>query len=150
MKKSLFLIILLFINGYLISQSVTKPLDELEFFKDTTANYNSSYGGNVVVTADAKLEKIIYNYKLAYKSQPQVYWKVQIYFGTGASGRAAAQSIRNKFSAKYPKIPSEIIFQEPYFKVRVGKYENKFDAQRLKAQLNEEYNKIFIVEDIKN
>lgn len=150
MKKTLFLIILLFIKGYLISQSVTKPLDELEFFKDTSLTYNSTYGGNVVVTADAKLEKIIYNYKLAYKSQPETYWKVQIYFGTGASGRSAAQSIQNKFNAKHPEIPSEIVFEEPYFKVRVGKFENKFDAERLKAQLKDEYDKLFIVEDKNN
>jgi len=148
MKRVIIVSIFLFLNSLLFSQTVTKPINEMEFFKDTIG-YTADYGGNIVVSADMKLEKIIYNYKLAFKSEPEVFWKVQIYFGTGPSGRADAHRIKNNFNNKYPEIPSEIVFEEPYFKVRVGKYKTKFEAERLKAKLLEEYDKIFIVEDIK-
>ena len=149
MKKIFFLLILLIAGNFAFGQLETKPLEELDFFVDTLIGVKH-YGGNVTITSDIKLEKTITNYAIAYKHKPERVWRVQIYFGTGAKGRNKAQTIRTKFENKYPDIPTEIVFEEPYFKLRVGEYDNKFDADRLKHKIKDDFENTFIIEEIKD
>ncbi len=134
------------ISNYAFSQTLTKSFYDVSYFQDTLFTHNDE--GNVVIIEDAKLEQTISNFSKAYKRQPEKIWRVQIYFGSGKTGRIAAQTIKNNFEAKHPGIPAYLVFEEPYFKVRVGDFANRIDAERLKAQLIEDYDKLFIVEDI--
>ncbi|MEA3450733.1 MAG: SPOR domain-containing protein [Bacteroidota bacterium] len=107
---------------------------------------NRDYGGDVVVVQDQKLEKLMTNFSIAYRNQNQKIWRVQIFFGNGRAGRIQAQGVKSNFEARHPGIVAVLVFEEPYFKVRVGEFTNRLDAERLKAQILEEYDKLFIIE----
>ncbi len=145
--RKIFLIIFIFSGSLLFSQSQTKNFNDLTFLVDSMGNSVANEGGDVEVFYDIKLEKAITNFSKAYKRKEKKVWRVQIYFGTGRSGRASAKSIKKNFEAAHPEVPSYLIFEEPYFKVRVGDFDTRLDAERLKLQIIEEYDKIFIVED---
>ena len=145
MKRIFFVTIFFLINNFLFGQLVSKSFYDVEFFRDTLFTHNDE--GNVVITEDAKLEQTITNFSRAYKRQPEKIWRVQIYFGSGITGRVAAQTIKSNFEAKHPGVPAYLVFEEPYFKVRVGAFSKRIDAERLKAQLLEDYDKLFIIED---
>jgi hypothetical protein len=147
MTKNIFLaIILIFATVSTKAQTITKAFYKLSFFNDSTYSL-SDYGGKVNITEDTRLEQTISNFSTAFKSQPEKIYRVQIYFGMGRKGRVQAQSIKSNFEAKHPGIIAKIVFQEPYFKVRVGEFRKRIDAERLKAQLVDDYDKIFIIED---
>jgi len=147
MKRTLLALILILTGTLAFSQDQTKAFSDLKFFKDSTGVSSVSNGGSVTIVQDAKLEDVIYNYSRAFKSKPQKVWRVQIYFGQGRNGRAGAQSIKTNFENDYPGIPTYMIFEEPYFKVRVGDFDTRLEAESLKLKLLEEFDKIFIVED---
>ncbi|MBN2664678.1 MAG: SPOR domain-containing protein [Bacteroidales bacterium] len=147
MNKLILVLIFIIVNLSMFAQDQTKNFSELFYLQDTLGNTIANNGGDVTIFQDARLEQLMYNYSKAFKRQPQKTWRVQIYFGTGRNGRASAQSIRNNFEVDHPGVPTYLIFEEPYFKVRVGDFDNKIDAERLKMQLIEDYSQLFIVED---
>jgi len=147
MNKIVLTLIIVFLSISIFSQDQTKDFSELAFFQDTLGVSVVSSGGDVTVFQDARLEQLMYNYSKAYKRKQQKVFRVQIYFGSGRSGRSRAQNIKNDFETNHPGIPVVITFEEPYFKVKVGDFDKKIDAERLKMQLIEDYSQIFIVED---
>jgi hypothetical protein len=147
MKKILLFIPLIFVFFNLWAQTETKEFNKLMFINDSVTSINSK--GNVTITQDIKIEQAIYNYSRAYKSKPQKVWRVQIYFGTGATSKNVAQSTEQKFKKLYPETTSYIIYEEPHFKVRVGDFHNRIEAEQLKSQIIEDYPNSFIIEDEK-
>ena len=146
MKKIIILSIFVFSVSSIFAQTTTKPFYKLSYFSDSLMPIND-YGGTVTVEENPQLEQLMTNFAIAYRNRHQRIWRVQIYFGSGRKGRVRAQNIRANFEAKHPGISTVMVFQEPYFKVRVGEFSNRLDAERLKAQIIDDYNKIFIVED---
>lgn len=71
-------------------------------------------------------------------------YRIQIFF---SSQRAAAQEERQKFSAKYPEYEAYLIYQQPYFKIRVGDFRSRLDAYRFYQQIVKEFQSVFIVAD---
>lgn len=147
MKKTIFIITLVFITGNLISQESETKFTELKYMQDSLGMTES--GGNVIVYQDAKLHDLMFNYSKAYKRKPDKVFRVQIYFGIGREARFKAQNVQDKFEKNHPGVPTFLIFEEPHFKVKVGDFDTKLDAERLKNQLKKEYGTLFITEDTK-
>ena len=53
----------------------------------------------------------------------------------------------NEFNSKHPKIEAYLMFQEPNYKVRVGDFRSRMDAQRFLHKITEDYPNAFIVKD---
>ena len=71
-------------------------------------------------------------------------YRVQIFFGTD---RKVANEERTKFLNLFPEVEAYLIYQQPYFKVRVGDYRTALDAQAMYRKILNEFDKIFIVPD---
>lgn len=54
-------------------------------------------------------------------------YRIQIYSG---NDRAKASDIRIKFMGSYPNTPCYLQFLSPYYKIRVGDYENSQEASK--------------------
>ncbi len=145
-KKIIILLIFVFCISPIFAQTSVKPFYKLSYFNDSLMSIND-YGGDVTVEENPQLEQLMTNFAIAYRNQHQKIWRIQIFFGSGRKGRIRAQNIKANFEAQHPGISTIMVFQEPYFKVRVGEFTNKLDAERLKAQLSDDYDKLFIVED---
>jgi hypothetical protein len=91
----------------------------------------------VYLNQEAQLNDIIVSKTRARKSQ-QV-WRVRIYIGSGKNARTTAQSTRNAFVAKYPEISADIDYPSPYFKVLVGSFRTRIEAESFKRKLGSEY-----------
>ncbi|MBN2892137.1 MAG: hypothetical protein JXL97_09735 [Bacteroidales bacterium] len=148
MKKTVLAILILFLAFGMFAQETTKNFTELSYMQDSLGI--SDNGGKVTVTQDVKLEQLMYNYTKAFKRQPDKVWRVQIYFGIGREARFRAQDIKENFENNHPGVPTYLVFEEPHFKVKVGDFDTKLDAERLKAQLEEEYGTLFITEDTRD
>ena len=69
-------------------------------------------------------------------------FRVQIYFG---SSRQAAYDAQTKFLNEYPETPTYISYIEPNFKVQVGDFRSKLEAQKLQSQLTGMFPSMFII-----
>lgn len=71
-------------------------------------------------------------------------YRIQIYFG---SDRVKAQEIRTEFMRTFPEQGAYLIYQQPNFKVRVGDFRTRIEAQGFLKSLYDRYVPSFIVSD---
>ena len=71
-------------------------------------------------------------------------YRVQIFF---SDNRDEAIEAKNVFAAANPSINTYLIYQQPYFKVRVGDCHKRIDAQKLLQSVGTQNMQPFIVED---
>ena len=74
-------------------------------------------------------------------------FRIQIFFDSGNNSKSKAISVMNEFTSKHRKVEGYLSFQEPNFKVRVGDFRTRMDAQRFLHKIAEEYPSAFIVKD---
>ena len=72
-------------------------------------------------------------------------YRVQIYNGTD---RAKAMDIKNEFSRNNPGVRTYLSYISPRFRVKVGNYRNRSDAEGMWREANSTYNPSMIVPDI--
>jgi hypothetical protein len=70
-------------------------------------------------------------------------YRVQIYFG---SNRQAAYNAQAKFMYDYPDVPTYITYIEPNFKVQVGDFRTRLEAQKMQSELNAMFSSLFIIQ----
>jgi hypothetical protein len=71
-------------------------------------------------------------------------FRVQIFTGTN---RKDAYSAQAKFQDEFPDIRTYVIYSDPNFKVRVGDFRTKADAEKLEDDLKKWFNGMFIIQD---
>jgi len=71
-------------------------------------------------------------------------YRVQIYFG---SVRQKASDVKQDFSNKHPEINSYLTYLAPNFKVRVGDFRSRLEAQGFLKSIEGLYPTSFIVQD---
>ena len=71
-------------------------------------------------------------------------YRLQLYTGTK---QKPAHQIKAKLKTEFPELAVYVIYEQPYFKVRVGNCFTKTDAWRLKNKLAESYPNSFIVKE---
>ena len=107
----------------------------------------STYAQNkyVQVQSDDKLDTLINRNIATNKEANSIQgFRIQIFFG---SERKNAHDARNKVLQLFPDADVYLIYQQPYFKVRVGDYRTKLEAHHMFTELLSHFDKIFIVPD---
>ena len=107
----------------------------------TKANADSS----VVITQDSRLDDLMKRQKnsnLLKQSMPG--YRIQIYFG---GVRQKASEVKLAFSDKHNDVMAYITYQQPNFKVRVGDFRTRLEAQKFLKSLEGDYTPMFIVQD---
>lgn len=99
----------------------------------------------VQVIGDANLDSLVEDNILKNREHPEVQgYRVQIFFG---SDRKSANEARTKFLSRYPEVEAYLVYQQPYFKVRVGDYRTALEAQAMYRKVMHDFDKIFIIPD---
>ena len=71
-------------------------------------------------------------------------FRIQIHFG---GEREKAKSIKTNFLQHFPEIPAYELYQQPNFKIRVGDYRTRLEAQKAMVQITPYFASAFIVVD---
>ena len=74
-------------------------------------------------------------------------WRVQIYNSSGTNSRVEAQNARKLFLSKYPEETAYLIYQPPFFKMRVGDFRTKEEAYSFYKQLLPDFPVSYLVSD---
>ncbi|KXK47482.1 MAG: Sporulation related domain protein [Bacteroidetes bacterium ADurb.Bin141] len=71
-------------------------------------------------------------------------YRVQLYFG---QQRDAAYEMRTDFLRLYPQSGAYVVYQQPNFKLRVGDYRTRLEAQKALHEFQTHYSSAFVVKD---
>ncbi|WP_419213762.1 SPOR domain-containing protein [Maribacter sp. X9] len=88
------------------------------------AHVSYSQGAQVNIQQDDKIDKLLEIYKSALSSTE--YYQIQVGFGNSSK----AQEIKSNVEIDFPELPSRIDFDSPTYRVRLGKFKTKLEAER--------------------
>jgi hypothetical protein len=141
MKSVILALTFIFISGFVFSQNTRVEITQLGVFSNEDDGQAKVY-----FSQDSRLKDIMIG-KAQSKKELSV-WRVQIYLGSGKNSRAEAESTRNSFKTKYPEIDAEVLYNSPYFKVHVGSFKTRLEAESLKLKIQGEYSKSWVVNEV--
>ncbi|MEO6884363.1 MAG: SPOR domain-containing protein [Bacteroidia bacterium] len=71
-------------------------------------------------------------------------YRIQIHFGID---KAKALDVKSKFMSKFGNYPSYEIYEQPYFKIRVGDFRTRLEAFNFLQQISDAFPVAFLVRD---
>lgn len=112
---------------------------------DICPDTNAIMPGKLTVVNEPMLDTLIESRLAEYESDQRIRgYRVQIYFG---ANRKAAMEVRTKFQELFPQGTAYVLYEQPYFQVRVGDFRDKFAAQKLQQILREPFGNVTLVPD---
>lgn len=148
MKKLLLVagLIVLF-SGIAGAQSKRHVMGQNDAFASPAA-----ISGDVVIYTNPHLDYLLERYIAAKQEENGVPgWRIQIFFGSGQGAGDRARKTKKQFEEAYD-LKAYLIYQSPYFKIRVGNFRlnDKSAAIRAKENIETDYPNCWIVEDTIN
>ncbi|MDD4142403.1 MAG: SPOR domain-containing protein [Bacteroidales bacterium] len=133
---------LFFVLGLLIaSQHVSAQTD-------THLSWQNHHKGTLNIHATPLLYELIEKKRL-YDSFNAGYqgYRVQIFFESGNESKQNAYKAADKFMQLFPGIPAFISFKEPNYRIRVGNFREKLDADRLLSEVMRDFSSSFVIKE---
>jgi len=104
--------------------------------------------GEIKVIQDPRVDSLLQMHIELNEKNPHIEgWRINIFFESGNNSKKMAVDAKAKFVQSYADVPCYVVFQEPYYKVRVGDYRTRMEAEKLLKELVPEYPNAFVVED---
>ncbi len=127
------LLLLLFTQIFVLTNAQVKfELSELGIFSS-----RSKGTGQIYFNHPEQFNDIIKS-KVKVAKEERV-WRVRIYMGTGNNARETANATRASFVAEYPDIKADTRYPSPYFKVLVGVFNTRIEAESFRTKLLKKY-----------
>lgn len=93
--------------------------------------------GSLKITQDSRIDTLMEKYKaLDEKTPGMIGFRIQIYSGSGTNARKEAHQIEADFLRNFPDTKTYIIYNEPYFKTRVGNFRTKAEGYKLFKEIS--------------
>ena len=75
---------------------------------------------------------------------------IQVYSGSSGSARSEAQKTKNEVATLFPDWSSAIEYEQPNYKIRVGTFRTRLEADRALMTVKKSYSNAFILQPKKN
>ena len=105
--------------------------------------YGHSQQGKIDIEQDQKISELLAIYKTVNESA--AYFRIQVGFGDYSK----AQEIKQKVEQDFPDLYSNIDFDSPTYRVRVGRFKDKLDAERKFREVRQKYPDAMLLQPIK-
>jgi hypothetical protein len=117
------------------------------FITKATFSQNNVSVQKVIVVEDPRIVSLVEKHIYINGKQKITGWRVQIFFESGNNSKSRAYSKKGLFMAMYPDAGVYLMYQPPYFKVRVGDFRSRMDAEGFKQKLIGDFPDAFVVKD---
>jgi septal ring-binding cell division protein DamX len=101
---------------------------------------NLSFSAQNKTNSSEEIKKLITK-KRAFNKEYGYGFRIQIYYGN----ETKARSLRSKFSLNYPEVYTKLDYNQPYWKVQVGNYKTKLEADKAMIRFLEEFSGLIVV-----
>tara|TARA_B110000091_G_scaffold78549_1_gene86470 strand:- start:1326 stop:1694 length:369 start_codon:yes stop_codon:yes gene_type:complete len=99
-----------------------------------------SFSAQNKTNTSKEIKKLITK-KRAFNEEYGYGFRVQIYYGD----ETKARTLQSKFRLKYPEIYTKLAYDQPYWKVQVGSYKTKLEADRALVNFSEEFSGLIVI-----
>ncbi len=147
MKK--FLPVLLAILLGSATASAQAPVDSSLLGVDILSLIGQKDNGTAIVNQSIEIRNALSRHIVANSSAKMQGYRVRIFFDSDRTARTKSAAIATEFSEKYPEVPVYRSHVSPYFKVAVGDFRTRADAQRFASKLSASgaYPYVFVVKE---
>ena len=145
---------------FLSSQSDSLDTNSTVGIIDTVLTYSFAISadtistpGTLSVTGDSRLSALIQKHiEVNQDDCPNIIegYRVQVFSSSGTGSSQKAREARTKFLSFYPGLKAYTDYEAPNFRVRVGDYRTKLEAEKIKKMISQEFPACFIVPDYIN
>lgn len=123
-----------------LEENILEPL-VIDKNSDKKVKDSAKFNG-LIVEKDERIDLLAKTYM---ESKVIKGYKVQIFSG---KSRWEASQVKSEFISAYPDLPSpDLVYQAPNFKLRVGNYRDRFEAEKNLRLLKENFPASFLVKD---
>jgi poly-D-alanine transfer protein DltD len=74
-------------------------------------------------------------------------FRIQIFMESGNDAVERAQFIIEGFNEDYPILQAYLTYRQPYYRIRVGNFRTRLEAEGYLRQLSRKYNQAFVIKD---
>ncbi|MBR9916053.1 MAG: SPOR domain-containing protein [Algicola sp.] len=121
--------------------NIKTALISLSFFM--VVNQGFGQQGTVVIDQDDDITKLL-EYKKDVKTTNL--YKIQLDFGS----RSEAMALRQKFENTFSQWPSELVYETPNYKVWVGNFSTRLEADIALLEIKKKFSKAMVFEPKKD
>jgi len=114
----------------------------------------NNVAGNIEIIQDTRIDTLIQKhvsineYLIAKENHNGIKgYRIQIFFDSGNNSKNNATEIIEAFSKRYHNIETYISFREPYYRVRVGDFRTKLEAEGFLKKIIFRYPNAWIIKD---
>jgi len=113
--------------------------------RQKTNQTEASKPGTLSIHQDESLDEMLERYKkLNQENNNMPGYRIQIFFGSGRNAREGAYESKALFISDFPLVPAYVLYEAPYFKVRVGDFRTKREATILFNKLSSRFPDAYI------
>ena len=104
--------------------------------------------GYVILEQDQRIEQLIQRQRDIHAADSTIDgFRIQIFMESGNDAVEMASVTMEEFKEKYPEIPIYLVFGQPYYRLRVGDFRTRLEAEKAFQKLSREYKKAFVTSD---
>ncbi|MBO5810024.1 MAG: SPOR domain-containing protein [Bacteroidales bacterium] len=108
----------------------------------------SQNNGYVILEQDQRIEQLIQRQNEIHSADNTIDgFRIQIFMESGNEAVELGNIESEKFKEKYPDIPVYLIFGQPYYRLRVGDFRTRLEAEKAFQTISKDYKKAFITSD---
>lgn len=97
-------------------------------------NLVNAQEGTISIDQDAQISQLLEIYKKSLNNHD--YYKIQVGF---VSNNEKAQEIKSNVEIDFPELPARIDFDSPTYRIRVGRFKSKLEAERKFNEVRKKY-----------
>ncbi len=104
--------------------------------------------GVMVLRQSPKIDTLIMKQRQIHANDSTIDgFRVQIFMEIGNDALRHADSVREIFSEQYPDIPIYLIFGQPYYRLRIGDFRTRLEAENMYQRVKKNYKNAFVTAD---
>ncbi len=104
--------------------------------------------GNAVVISDVRIDSLV-QLHIDHNTKFPVFqgYRIQILMASGNDALDITEEAKSEFLEKYPDIPVYLTFGEPNYRVRVGDFRTRLEAERFLERIDRKYPGAWVTQD---
>ena len=101
-----------------------------------------------IIKSDSRIDSLLALH-IAYNEQHPVIdgYRIHVFIKSGNDALIDAEEVKLEFEEKYENVPAYITFGEPYYRVRVGDFRTRLEAEKFLQRINRTYPNAWVTKD---
>ncbi|MBQ8957042.1 MAG: SPOR domain-containing protein [Bacteroidales bacterium] len=105
--------------------------------------------GSLNVIQDDRIESLISKQRQLYKLDSSFSgYRIHIFMEIGNEALKHAEEVKKQFERAFPDIPIYLTYAEPYFRLRVGDFRNRVEAEKCLRRIKPKFKEAFVTADM--